>query len=166
MWNGVGDQTYSRRGLLRRGLAGAAACAVASGPLAGCGLFGLGEPDPPDPLDPLLAATVALAARYDAAIAAQPQLADLLTPLRNAHAAHAEALARLIGRPASSLSPSPPASTTTVITDAATTLTELRTAEQTAQKEAAAACLDAVPERTAVLGSMAAARATHQEVLK
>lgn len=50
-------------------------------------------------------------------------------------------------------------------TDPRELLAELRQAEQEAQAEAAQACLSAPPERTALLGSITAARATHAEVL-
>jgi hypothetical protein len=159
--NVVNDPRYSRRAVLRA--ATAVAGVVATGPLAGCGLFE-DEPEHPDALDPLLAATVGLVARYDAAIAGQPSLAERLTPLRNAHQAHAKALAQLIGRPASRLSPS--AAPASSAADAADTLVELRAAEKTGQDEAAAACLAAPAGRTALLGSITAARATHQEVLQ
>jgi hypothetical protein len=42
----------------------------------------------------------------------------------------------------------------------------LRIAEKTARDEATAACLAAPADRTALLGSIVAARATHQEVLR
>jgi hypothetical protein len=161
----VNDQRYSRRGVLRAAttLAGAAATV----PLAGCGLFDRDEPEGLDPLDPLLAATVRLAAEYDAAIAAQPELAERLTPLRDAHQAHAKALAQVIGRPASRLSPSTVANASASPTagDAATTLAQLRAAEKAGQGEATAACLAAHADRAALLGSITAARATHQAVL-
>jgi hypothetical protein len=163
---GVNDQRYSRRGVLRA--ATTVAGAVATVPLAGCGLFDREEPEDPDPLDPLLGATVRLGAEYDAAIASQPELAERLTPLRDAHKAHAKALAQVIGRPASRLSPSPAgnAAGSPAAGDAAATLAQLRAAEKAGQDEAAAACLAAPPERAAVLGSITAARATHQEVLE
>jgi hypothetical protein len=150
---------------------------VAAGSVGGCGLLDDDEPVRPDPLDPLLAGTVALAARYDAAIGGLPQLAARLTPIRDAHRAHATALAQLIGRPASSLSPgrpevpaapsqtSPPATAAAIAAPAAA-LAELRAAEKAGQAEATAACLAAPADRTAVLGSITAARATHQEALK
>lgn len=160
----VNDQRYSRRGLLRA--ATTVAGAVATVPLAGCGLFDRDEPENPDPLDPLLAATVRLGAEYDAAIATQPELAEQLTPLRDAHKAHAKALAQVIGRPASRLSPSPAANPpSSPAAGDADTLAQLRAAEKAGQDEAAAACLAAPPERAAILGSITAARATHQEVL-
>lgn len=165
VWSAVKDSTYSRRRLLGTATALAAGATVVGG-LGGCGLLDRDKPDPPDSLDPLLAATVALAARYDAAIANQPQLAERLTSLRDAHRAHAKALAQLIGRPASSLSPSPPATTTAPTpADAAAAVAELRKAERSGQEAAADACLAAHPDRTALLGSIAAARASHLEVL-
>jgi hypothetical protein len=153
-------RSYSRRSVL-----GAAVGLAAAGSVSGCGLLGDDEPARPDPLDPLLAGTVAMISRYDAAIAGVPALADRLTPIRDAHRAHATALAELIGRPASSTSPSPPA-TAAPVADAAATLAELRAAEQAGQAEATAACLAAPADRTALLGSITAARATHQEALQ
>ena len=47
----------------------------------------------PSPLLGFLAATTALADRYDAALLAAPALAAQLTPIRDAHRAHAKALA-------------------------------------------------------------------------
>jgi hypothetical protein len=137
--------------------------AAATVPLAGCGLFE-SEPERPDPLDPLLAATVGLVAQYDAAIAGQPSLVERLTPLRDAHRAHAKALARLIGRPASRLSPS--AAPASPAVDAAATLVELSTAEKIGQQQATDACLAVPADRTALLGSITAARASHQAVLR
>lgn len=139
------------------------ATALAAAPLAGCGMFDREEPDHEDALDPLLAATVRLVAVYDAAIAAHPDLAERLTPLRDAHQAHAKALAQLIGRRASSLSPSPVASPPAA--DATAVLAQLQAAEKAGQDEAAAACLAAPADRTALLGSITAARATHRQVL-
>src|SRR5689334_12900309 len=81
--------------------------------LAGCDL-GRSDPEPtpaPDPLLPFLSATVALADRYDAAVAADPSLGARLTPLRDDHRAHVRALAREIGiaapSPSSSASAAP-----------------------------------------------------------
>jgi hypothetical protein len=50
-----------------------------------------------DPLAPLLMGSIALADRYGAIIAAVPSLAGRLQPIRDAHRAHAVALAREIG---------------------------------------------------------------------
>jgi hypothetical protein len=122
------------------------------------------EPPAPDPLEPLLAATRALAARYQAATTAHPDLAELLRPLHENHRAHETALLELIGRPALA-SPSPGAGTWSPPLGE-DVLGELEDAERAGREEAARACLAAAPVRVAVLGSIAAARATHAEVLR
>jgi hypothetical protein len=146
--------TTSRR-LLLGALAGSAA-------LAGCGILDR-EPEPapqPDALQPLLDEALALAASYDRAIVAQPDLAARLTPLAEDHRTHAGELARVIGTtlPSAGPSASAPAATDTTAT--------LRKAEQAAQKTAAAACKAAPAERAALAGSIAACRATHAEALR
>ncbi|MEJ3744045.1 hypothetical protein WEI85_12210 [Actinomycetes bacterium KLBMP 9797] len=144
--------------------------AVAAAPLAGCELLDGGDPAPvvsPDPLAPLLAEALDLAGRHEAAIAAYSALAARLTPVAEAHREHAAELARITGTPLSGASPpaatgspAPPAG------DAKATLAALRAAEQTGQKNATAACLAAPADRAALLGSIAAARATHLEVVR
>ncbi|MEU2611515.1 hypothetical protein ABZ570_08015 [Micromonospora sp. NPDC007271] len=133
-------------------------------PLTGCELFDGDKPKPPDPLEPLAAEAADLAGRYRAAIAAASTLADRLTPIAGAHQAHADELRRVIGRPAPSGTPA--ASPTVAATDPDGLLAELRQAEQQARENAAKACAAAPAERAAVLGSVAAARATHLEALK
>jgi hypothetical protein len=157
----------TRRALLRGG-ADAALAAAALGALAGCGLLDEDPPAPapPDPLAPLLAGTVDLLARYDAALAAQPDLAARLTPVREAHAAHAAALAALIGVPTPSPAPGPSAEPTGAAPDARGTLAALRAAEQGGRRAAADACLAAPAERATLLGTIAAARASHVEALR
>ncbi|WP_442930479.1 hypothetical protein [Micromonospora sp. NBC_00421] len=153
----------SRRTVLRAGAL--LTVGVAAVPLTGCGLLDRDEPaPPPDPLEPLAGESRALADRHRAAIAADPGLADRLTPIADAHAAHADELRRLIGRP----EPTGPASPGPTTGDGArnTLLTELRAAEQSGRDNAARACADAPADRVAVLGSIAAARATHLEALK
>ncbi len=146
--------TGSRRDMLRRVISIAAITPV----LAACDLLNREPlpPPPPDPLTPLHAATVALAARYDAAIAASPQLAATLTPLRDTHLTHAKALAAVMrpAPPAGSPQPAPSAQTGTV-----------RQAEQAGHQEAVEACLTAPPYRAVLLAEIAAARACHLEVL-
>jgi hypothetical protein len=152
---------------------GALASAVGAAALGGCSAFDQDEPrpEPPDPLAPLLADTVALLGRYDAALATQPDLAARLRPVRQAHAAHAAELARLIGATTPGPSPAGAAPATAATgspgapADARGTLAALRAAEVGGRRAAAAACLAAPPERAALLGSIAAARATHAEAL-
>lgn len=141
--------------------------AVAAYPLAGCDLFE-SEPEPtasPDPLAPLLTGALELAALHETAIAAYPELADRLTPVLEAHRAHATELARLTGAgtpsPAASSPAAPPPTG-----DVKATLAALRGAEQKGQKAAADACVAAPAERAALLGSISAARATHLEVVR
>ncbi len=135
----------------------------AAAPLTGCDLFDRDqEPPAPDALEPLAAEALALEARYRAAATAAPALAERLTPIADAHRAHAEELRRVIGRPAPSGTPAAAGSASAP--DAG--LTELRRAEQEGRTNAARACAEAPAERAALLGSIAAARATHVEALK
>jgi hypothetical protein len=141
------------------GLAGLGGLAALGG-LAGCDI-GRPEPAPsptPDALLPFLAATVGLAATYDAAINADPSLSARLTPLRDDHRAHVQALAREIGIPQPSGSPSTPTGPPN--------LQALLAAERDAQQDAEKACLEGPGYRAALLGSIAACRASHQEALR
>jgi hypothetical protein len=153
----------SRRAFLRAAVAVTGIGLAGTSTLAGCDLFGSGGSTTPPTaeLDGLLANTVALGHEYDATISAVPELTALLTPLRDAHRAHAEAIAASIGRPVPSAAPeasAPP-------TDRKAALVALRTAEKTAQAAALAACLGANERLAPLLGSITAARASHQEVL-
>jgi hypothetical protein len=144
---------------------GAVLGAASAYPLAGCGLFD-DEPAPvasADPLAPLLAEALDLAGRHEAAVAAHPELAGRLAPVARAHRLHAAELARITGAPAPA-SPSAPASPPAGDVKAA--LAALRAAEQQGQQAAAQACRTAPAERAALLGSIAAARATHLEVTR
>jgi hypothetical protein len=166
----VDDQraTATRRGVLRAGAATAAAAALGAA-LTGCDLSGGPETPPaPDPLAPLLAGALELVNRYDSAMAAHPELAARLAPVRANHLEHATALARLTGAPSplASGTPSPAPTPTGRPVDAKRTLAALRAAEQTAQRAAVQACLAAPAARAALVGSIAAARATHPEVLR
>src|SRR5829696_6582051 len=84
--------------------------AVVGGSVAattGCGLLG-DEPETPpapDPLTGLLADTVSLATAYDDAVLSTPSLAARLTPIRDAHRLHAEAIHTIL-RPVPSPQPS------------------------------------------------------------
>jgi hypothetical protein len=142
---------HSRRALL------AAASATA---LAGCGVFDSGPDGPPapDPLQPVLDEAVALAAAYDRVAAVQPALARRLGPLAADHRAHAAELARVIGTAA----PSAPASAA----PAAATIEDLRAAVRAARRTADTACRQAPAARAAMVGSIAACRASHVEALR
>lgn len=143
-----------------------AAAVATAAPVTGCDRGPAPEPTP-DPLAPLLANALALAARHEAAIAAHPELTDRLTAVAQAHRAHAAELARITGTTAASAAgtgtPTPGA---TPAGDVAGTLAGLRTLEQEGREMAAQACLVAPARRAALLGSIAAARSTHLEVLR
>lgn len=150
-----------RRTALARVLGGTLTAGFA---LTGCDLLSP-EPPPPHPLAAVLHDTRALLGRYESAITAQPGLAERLTPLRDNHDTHVTELKRLIG-PSASATPSAAASAPDQPpTDEKATLTALRTAEREGQAYATKACLKAKPEYAGLLGSIAACRATHREVL-
>jgi hypothetical protein len=133
--------------------------------LGGCGFFG-GDPEPPeapDPLQPLLDEAMALAAAYDRVRVTQPGLASRLSPLADDHRAHAAELARVIGAALPS-GPAAPAGSAPAAASAA--VADLRKAEQAAQKTATTVCRQAPAERVALVGSIAACRATHAEALR
>ncbi|WP_425413339.1 hypothetical protein [Micromonospora pallida] len=158
-----GAAGHSRRKVLRTGALLALGGATAS--VAGCGLLDREDsPPPPDPLQPLVDGALALEARYRAAIGADPTLADRLTPIADTHRAHAAELAAALG--VALPSPSPSASTAAPSGDADTVVAELRAAEERARAEAATFCAQAPADRAALVGSIAAARATHAEVLR
>ncbi len=158
---------YSRRTVLGAAL-GALLGAAA---LTGCDKAGPAQVRKvADPLNPLHRDTAALLAKYDATIAALPELAARLTPLRDAHREHLRALAREIGpnldgpAPAASgpVTASAPADAPA---DTAAALAALRDAEKVGAAAARAACLAGPSYRAALLGSIAAARASHDQVL-
>jgi hypothetical protein len=144
-------------------LAAAGIGLVGTAGLSGCDLFrpGPAGSGPGPALDGLLVHTVALGHRYDDMIAALPELSVTLTPLRDAHRAHAQALAAVIG----TLVPSPEPSRVATPTDRRSALAALEAAEKAAQAESLAACLTASPRLAPLLGSITAARASHREVL-
>ncbi|MEE6261050.1 hypothetical protein [Plantactinospora sonchi] len=157
----------SRREVLRT--SALVALVGATGGLTGCGLFE-GEPDRPpaaDPLAPLMAGALDLAARYEAAIAAFPALTDRLRPIAEAHRAHAAELARVTGAtlPTATAAASPAAVGGTGNNDDEVRR-DLRKAEQEGRDAAKKACAEAPANRAALVGSIAAARATHLEVVR
>jgi hypothetical protein len=158
----IRDNRHTRRTIL----GATAAASLGATTLAGCGIFGNGpdQPSSPDPLQHVLDEAVALAAAYDRAAANQPGLAKRLTPLAADHRAHITELTRAIGTPPPSASaPGPSAA---AVGDAVATLKSLRAAEQAAQKTANTACRQAPAARAALVGSIAACRATHAEALR
>jgi hypothetical protein len=154
-----------------------------------------GRPTGPDPLEPVLAAAVYLADRYSAAMTALPDLAARLTPLRDAHRAHIVALTRELGTAESGVlpsgrppaAPSAPAASATgqsptgspgisggaaaapsagpLPSDRAGILADLKALERIGRQQAVAVCLAGPGYRAAMLGSIAAARASHVEAL-
>ncbi|GAA4247804.1 hypothetical protein [Dactylosporangium darangshiense] len=163
--------------LIRRRALLAAAVTVSAGSVAGCDLFGdkkAQEPaPPPDVLLPMLHRTVGLRDRYAEVLTAFPALQDRLGPLKDDHAQHVVALAREIGVPengpfpAASGSADPSdAPSQALPTEQSAALSDLAEREKSARAEAEAACLAAPSYRAALLGSIAACRAGHQEVLK
>jgi len=145
---------------------------VGAAGLTGCGLFE-DEPDPaPDLITPLIAGALELAARYDAAVAIAPELAERLRPIAEAHRAHAAELARVTRTALPTLTAVTPAATAAVSPGSASAqrraavLHGLREAEQAGRDAARTACAEAPAEQAALLGSIAAARATHLEILR
>ena len=161
VWVVIRDNRHTRRAVL-----GATAASLGAATLAGCGIFGNGpeQPSAPDPLQRVLDEAVALAAAYDRAAVIQPELAKRLTPLAADHRAHITELARVIGTSAPSAAA--PAPSAAAAGDAVATLKSLRAAEQAAQKTANTACRQAPAARAALVGSIAACRATHAEALR
>lgn len=155
-------------GHTRRGVLGVAAATLSSTALAGCGIFDSGpdRPSVPDPLQPVLDEAVTLAAAYDRAAVALPTLATRLTPLGADHRAHIAELSRVIGQAVPSAGVSGAAGSSAPAADPKAALAELRKAEQSAQRTAVAACRTAPAARAALVGSIAACRATHAEALR
>jgi hypothetical protein len=157
----TGAVRMNHEGPTRRRVLGLTAAGLGGAALSGCGLFGGDEKSPgggDEAVQPLLAEAVALAGAYDKAAAGQPDLAARLKPLADDHRAHASALAKLIGKPVPTAAPAS--------VGPGDVLAGLRTAEQTAQRNAVTACKQAPADRAALIGSIAACRATHAEALR
>jgi len=166
-----GDRSCTRRSLFRAA-AGSALTVSVPAALTGCDLLDRAPvPEPtPDPLAAFLNDTVNLANRYESTIIAHPELAKPLTPVAAAYREHATELARITGvalpsasAPAATTSPTGGSPATPP--DTAAALAELRQAQQRAYAAAAQACQVAPAQRAALLGSIAAARASQLEVL-
>jgi hypothetical protein len=161
-WQDVPVSTFTRRGFLRAllGVTGAAGIGLTGG----CGLLGGSDPGPPPP-DPLLGFLVdtnVLVGLYDAALARVPSLGPAIATVRNNHRAHATVLAKAINGP----TPGPTGGPSGAPQDRATVLAALVEAETKAHDAAIEACLGATARLAPLVGSIAAARATHLEVLR
>lgn len=137
--------------------------------LAGCSVPRLfsDEPAPQampdaDALRTVAAEALLLAARHDAAIAAQPDLAARLTPLRDAHREHATAIGRALD---TSATPAPSVSPSALPRERAALVKALAADERAASERAGVACLAAAAYRAPLLGTIAACRASHAEAL-
>jgi hypothetical protein len=152
---------YSRRTVLHAALVGT----VSTFTLTGCDRSAPAQVRKiADPLNPLYRDTAALLARYESIMTARPELAARLTPLRDAHREHLRALAREIGPNLDGPSPAVSAGGSVAAeapADAGSALAVLRDAEKAATAAARAACLAGPSYRAALLGSIAAARASH-----
>lgn len=145
---------HAQRRALLRAVVGAAVAAPA---LAACELFKPDPPPPPDPLTDFYVDTLALAALYET------DSRPLVAPIRDAHKAHAAALAAIMYPPPPSASAAP---VTAAPSRAPSSPTAVREAEQKAWQKAVDACLAAPAERATLLGEIAVARACHLEVLR
>jgi hypothetical protein len=166
----IGVRGRSRREVVRA--AGLVALVTGAASLTACGLFDKEPvPPPPDPLAFLVTNALDLAVRYDLAVAGHPELADRLGPVAQAHREHAAELARVTGTALPAGTATPTATTGTPGTptpagDLKSTLAMLRAAETEGRETVAKACTEGPPSQAGLLGSIAAARATHLEVLR
>jgi hypothetical protein len=113
-----------------------------------------------DQLRGVLADSVRLAARYEAAIGALPAEAARLTAVRDGHRAHAEALSGALNVSGAPVDPSASAGP-----GGAVTLKALAEDERAASGRAATACLSVLSHHAPLVGCVAAARAAHAESL-
>ncbi|GIJ45867.1 hypothetical protein Val02_27530 [Virgisporangium aliadipatigenens] len=140
--------------------------AGASGLLSGCAMPGFPRLAGPavmadaDLLRGVLAESARLAARYEAAIGALPAEAERLTVVRDAHRAHADALLRALDTATAPADPSASAAPGGTVT-----LKTLAEDERAASGRAATACLGVLSHHAPLVGTIAAARATHAESL-
>jgi hypothetical protein len=100
-----------------------------------------------------------LATRYDAAISQNPDQSARLTAIRDAHREHAAAIGRSLD---TSVAPAAPAGSQ----PPGSGLKALAAAEKAAAERAVVACVAAASYHAPLLGTVAAARASHAEVLQ
>lgn len=104
-----------------------------------------------------------LANRYDQAISQNAGQSAKLTPIRDAHREHAAAIGRSLD---SSVAPAaPPGPSGSAAAGSGSGLKALATAEKAAAERALTACVAAESYYAPLLGTVAAARASHVEVL-
>jgi hypothetical protein len=166
-----GRYRTTRGGQSRRAVLGAALGGALLTGTAGCRWLGANRPEDAaaaSPLAPTMTGTLALIDTYTATIAAQPTLAGQLNPLLDDHQACADALRTAMGgsAPPQQVSGSGSAApSATVPEDPTAALAAVRAAEQAARDAAVKDCLAARPQYASLLGSIAAGRACHLEVL-
>ncbi|MBA3488903.1 MAG: hypothetical protein H0T78_05035 [Longispora sp.] len=151
----VRNKTVTRRGVL------AVLTGISIAGLTGCGSFESFEDDQrsdpgPHPLAEHLRASTELALAYEASFAAEPGLIEKYSVVRDNHWAHADALATATRQPRPSR---------TLIRVNTGTRDSLLHAERVAAQRAYDATLTLPGTYTALLGSIAASRATHVDVL-
>ncbi len=168
----------------RRRVLTSAVAAGFAGSVGGCGLFDDDPvvPPPPDALTPLYDAARAMADAYGRTVVAYPGLTARLTPIAQAHQAHADALAQIMSPPPppSGNSSAPPSGNSSappsggssapptggIAADERAAIVAHRDAERQAAKDAAAACRQTTTARATLVGTIAAARAAHAEALR
>ncbi|WP_239160377.1 hypothetical protein [Virgisporangium ochraceum] len=151
---------WTRRTVLAA--AGSAGVVVA----AGCDLNGAEPSAVPEAaaaaLRQVAGESLDLANRYDAAISQNPDQSARLTAIRDAHREHAAAIGRSLD---TSVAPAAaPAASGSQASGSG--LKALAAAEKAAAERAVAACVAATSYHAPLLGTVAAARASHAEVLQ
>jgi hypothetical protein len=129
--------------------------------LAGCSLGAEAGSDGPDPLIALADAARADAALAAAAVVADPELAEALTPLVDARTAHAAALDAEVAR----LDPDRPAPGPPAPPASEPGRTEVQRAVLASSRAAADVALGLAAERVGLVASVAACCSTYAEVL-
>ncbi len=107
---------------------------------------------------------VRLASLHRSAATDLPERAATLTAIADAHDAHARELSRIMATPAPS--PAAPSASAAPSSTPEERIEALRVAEKAAYDLAVQACLRTPSHRAPLVGSIAAARATHLEALK
>lgn len=164
---GTGSTVVSDLLLTRRQGLTAAAVLLGAGVLAACSsgdgstTTATAAPTAANPLAPTLTDEAALIALYDQSIAALPDLAKFLQPIRDQHAEHLSALGGSAEQQASATASS------TLAADPTAAIATLIEAERSASKQRIDASLDATDAQTVrTLVYIAASEAAHVPALK